>query len=301
MKNHLIQYLGLAGIGKILALLNSSLWLYFLTLRLEPSKFANYSIIISTGSLLSAISFTWLYQVLIKFYTHNSEVIQKRTIFMGKILSGIIFLIFVCLSVIKRDMIWIVIALLGLSAGWWGFQLQRLNSGKDHFRYNTMIMVKNITSLVLIFFCNELIDSVYDATVLLLISNFISLFIIWITIKQRKDLNTTESSNVDWEKIRRYSWPFVIISFFTLIIDFADRIMLKDLISEEASGIYSANYDMILLLFGGSLSVITLYFLPLIFGNKEKSKDVYLIHEQLFWTVSTTLIFVIAISYNLVQ
>lgn len=168
---------------------------------------------------------------------------------LKSIFSIISFLIvLIALILMKHDLLTIQITLLftierifasitGLLNG----SLQAVEEGKYQAIGNILL-----NSLLLIFVLITITFNfgLYGITVSYVLANFIVVISQYIAVKKRLSKPKLEFDKEFCKKITIASIPFALTSFFSLVISSIDMVMLTNLVSSYANGIYSVAYKL---------------------------------------------------------
>jgi O-antigen/teichoic acid export membrane protein len=246
----------------------SALTLFVLTRQLTQEEFGKYSLFITSASIISVFFFQWLSVIISRFLTASPQLIIKITLQLFYFISFFLLIIstlFVFFTKSNLEVLLVVIA--GISLGYFTLQTQIAISLEERNKYNLLMLAKYIISFLFIYLLTLKFKSSYWALLAFSIGSFIPILL------NKKNTFKGEIKYISKKKIIKFGIPFTLISLSTMFIDFIDRYILKYFKGLIEVAKYSANYDLVQQIIGGTLSVFALYFMPQIITARNNNKE----------------------------
>lgn len=255
------------------------------TRLLSPEVYGQYALVVSAAVLCNAIFYHWLSASLLRFlpqYRNNEDEL------LTTILSGFIFVSFLIgimgtlFLMFWWDTSWVNLIVIGILLvwvqAWFAINLELVRSRLAPIRYGFISMFKSLVAMGLGVALVILDYGAYGALIGLVLGFFLAS--IWSSWGQWKFLKEWRLNKEITNKVLFYGLPLTISFALTTVISSTDRFMLAGMISESATGLYTAGQGLSQQTVGVLMSMVNLAAYPLILKTLE-SNGIAAAHVQL--------------------
>lgn len=183
-------------------------------------------------------------------YLGNAIPLKSIFSFITFLLALIILILMGCDELtIQITLLFTIERIFSSMIGLFNGSLQAVEEGKYQAIGNILLNSLLLIFILISILCNY---GLYGITLSYLLANFFIVIFQYFAVKKRISKPKFELDSEFCKKITILSIPFALTSFFGLIFSSIDTVMLTNMISNYANGIYSAAYKLI--------SVLTLFY-----------------------------------------
>lgn len=249
--------------------------IYIYTRLLDPDEYGLYAMLLSAMSIMHAVFFHWLNIGLGRFYPAYEaqrkillSTVMVALLAMVALIAGISILmgVFIADHVIVN---WAaIVAALACSLAWFELNLRLANAGLKPLAYGLLSLSKAVLGLGLGVVLYR-VAGVYGV----LAGVFLSAFIVplFFSAKVWSGIRFNQYDPALLRRFLGYGMPLALTMLLTLVIDMSDRFLVAIYWGAEASGLYSAAYDLVQQAIGVPVAVVYLAAFPLIVRDMEQA------------------------------
>ncbi len=249
--------------------------IYIYTRLLDPDEYGLYAMLLSAMSIVYAIFFHWLSTGLGRFYPAYEA---QREILLSTVIVALLAMVALIagISILVRVFItdhvianWVaIVAALACSLAWFELNLRLANAGLKPLSYGLLSLSKAVFSLGLGVALYR-VAGIYGV----LAGVFLSALLVPLFFST-KGWSGIRLNKFDPALLRRflgYGMPLALTMLLTLVIDMSDRFLVAIYLGAEASGLYSAAYDLVQQAIGVPVAVVYLAAFPLVVRDMEQA------------------------------
>jgi O-antigen/teichoic acid export membrane protein len=301
LQNRTIYKLFLLTSQRIINGATSIALLWYLTNTLPADYYGQYVIFYTIIIIFSNILYQWKSSLIQKFYTidgvHLIHFIKK----MNKYYFMVIFAS--CLVVLNINDISIRIIILVVSSiifqGIFLVVSQTLNAQELHSKFTIFNNLKNVLNIILTVIFYKKFGTLESIFFAFLLSNVISL-VPHIKIFFNKELHLIKEID-NSKKYFKYGKYFLLLSIFTVLIDFSDRFILTYYSGYDVVASYASNQIIFQQIIGSVLSVLYLYWSPKIIKASNLNENINRLYDLMVKNMALIAFFAIFVSYVFIE
>lgn len=261
---HFISALFSVLIGKII------------TVYLNAEQYGIYSLQFVIFSFLSS----FLFVPLVNGYKYLYDDYQKKKLlkFIRVLLGAVTILSFFILSILYyftdyTDSSGLILITINLFlSGYYSLLLAKLNLDAKFKSFGVVSVAFQVFQGLFLLFMFFILDITKYSNIWLASIFASSMNILWLYSQGRKDINeATINKSIDGHKLFKYVFPLIILSIFTTVNNYMDRLIINNYLDLRNVGLYTAIYNL-----GSKMSLLTapfIVFLNPIVYNRTVNND----------------------------